>query len=214
MLKQFLERNAFWAAILFVVSGFAAGWFAHIHVQDAGGQTSISRDYLKELERRAVQGKETLLTENELLRARIGELESETSNLNEKILKNRPKGASFISRVTLTPNSPAKLKVNEKVVVAFDYTIAQGETAYLWARDATPVRLSINVGDGKPIEAKVSYTTKGYFEPSLPVTGSGRAERYFYLSSPGEVKEITITIQSEQDEELHEMKIPVKYVYK
>jgi hypothetical protein len=218
--KKVTENSVIFNILVVAVLAFMAGWGGHVAVQHASGRVDISAEYLKNLEDRTRLGKESILHENDLLQARIQELEIERVTLNQTLLENTPRGKSYITKVSLSPHSPAALKVDEKITVTFDYVIADGKRAYLYVRDFTPVKITHKVpisNDSKKTATVVMTTVQDTsFEATASMSGKGTTSRRLSLGKVGEIRQIAIRMIDDdtKGELLHEMMLPVQYTFK
>lgn len=165
--KQSIENNIGFFFLGTLVTGFACGWGAYIAIQAATGQTSISIDRLKQLENPVTIDKNSL-------RTKVEELELERADLLRRLARNRPTTGNYVHNVVITPTSPAVLSIGSAITVKFDYVLAEGEKARIWAR-----------GDGP---------TQYY--GAHPVSGVGTEERKIHGLRAGKVREVTINMGS------------------
>lgn len=216
--KGITERSVLYNAGLVAVLAFGAGWGAYLAVQKASGRVDVSVEHLKALEERAKLGKETILYENDLLQGRIEELEKERTVLNQTLLANIPKGESYVTKVALSPASPATLKIHEPVNVQFEYVVAEGRRASIFATDATPLeeRKKISIpGSKEPAVLVMSTVQSSPYQASPYLSGKGKTSRYLYRDTVGEIKKIAVRIYDEESrDQVYEMTIPVQYTYK
>ena len=206
--KLIFESKTVRSILAALATGFAAGWGAYYAVQSASGRVSISVDRLKELEgrpaisnemveelqNRAKIGKEAVLDENEMLRARLAELKREQKKLQTKLLKNTPIGTSYVRNITLTPPSPATLRVGDQVEVSFDFKIAEERSAIIRV---------VSMGEGR-----YSYSYNSRLQ-----SGVGRDEHTVSRDSVSEVNELQINID-DVDVSLYQLSLPVQYKWK
>jgi hypothetical protein len=165
--------------------GFASGWGAYRAIQIATGQTSISIDRLKELERPVTVDKNALQT-------KVEELELERNDLLKRLARNRPTTGNYVHNVVITPTSPAVLGIGSAITVRFDYVLAKDEQASIWAWADGPTQ----------------------YYGAAPVSGTGTEEAQITGQRAGKVREVTIRMGSTDGETLYEMKLPVDFTFK
>lgn len=217
--KKVTENSVIFNILVVAVLAFMAGWGSHVAVQYASGRVDISTEHLKNPEERARLGKESILHENDLLRARIHELEKESVAITQTLLANTPRGESYVTKVSLSPLSPAVLKANERVTVTFSYVVADGKHANMFVQNATPVEVKTMVPvSGEPNKHATLVMTmeaNTAFEASAYLSGRGTTSRALYLKKPGEIRQIAIRMYDDtQGNLLHEMKVPVQYTFR
>jgi TolA-binding protein len=213
-LKETVENNIIVFLLGALVTGFGTGWAGYVGVQHASGMTPISTEHLNLLEDRIKQSEgqakkwedqnkqledqvkqlEDQAVLNSDTKSTVQQLKSERADLQRRLLQNRRPGQNYVTNVSLSPASPAVLKVHDQVVVKFDYVFAKGENGDIYAIPKADVHAT--------------------YEASFILEGTGSNSRFVYLTSAGRITAITIHMDSVSGEELYSMTIPVTYIYK
>ena len=180
-LRNTLEDNVVIFFVGALLSGFVTGWGAHVTIQNAAGLTPVP------------SWKAKLLDGD--MPDRLVKAEGEVITLRKQLQQNLPTGNTYVSNIVVSPPSPGQLSVQDHVVVDFDYVVAPGRTARIFAE-------------------QLDSTASGSFQPSPLVQGAGHASRYFELDSPGMVKSFSVRVQAPDGENLYKMSVPVDFTYK
>lgn len=178
-LRQTIEENSVVFFLGALITGFIAGWAAYGGVQSASGLSAVPADKAKLLNGDTVE--------------RLQQAESDRAKLQKQLLQNRPTGGTYVSNIVLSPRSPGVLASEEHVVVDFDYVVAQGQKASIYAEP--------------------NGTANGGYQPSPHLEGSGHTSRYVLLNGPGKMQSISIRMLAEDGQSLYEMSVPVDFTY-
>ena len=95
--KSAIENNIVIILLGVAVSSFGAGWLAYSTIQDVSGILPMSRSEIRDLERRALLGKEDIIRENLSLKENEAKLEKRILHLHNEIRLNRRE-----AKVTIT----------------------------------------------------------------------------------------------------------------
>ena len=193
MFKEKLESHAVIVLLGVAVAAFAMGWQAHIAVQEASGLEAVTKDKLQDLKRKSEFGKEDLIKEINLLKARIVQFEKSERSLKARLLKNAPAGKNYISNIVIKPYSTGKLKIGERLKANLDYNLAEGVEARIFMHGNGPIS---------------SYEPSGY------LSHKGSTTRSISSRKAGLVTELTFQIYNPDTENyLHTIKIPVSILF-
>lgn len=192
-LKQHVENNSIAYVITVAATAFAAGWGAHLGVQQASGQASIAVERIKQLddfdsERRALNIRVAALeAENaELVARRPREpltktdrvLENATARVEaQKLVRTHEEPHQFpitISDVTFT--APGGFKIGERIIATFTQIIKPGNAMQIWVLPSK--------------DSTIDYT----YEPSSQITKSGVITRYIVIKGAGVISGLVVQV--------------------
>lgn len=101
----------------------------------------------------------------------------------------------IISDIVLSPPNGSNLKANEPVFVNFKYSYSKpNKDLHVWAKILDDTYESTYEGSMYGMKA-----------------GSGKIERYTYLTEPGEIDAINIVVKNQDNQEIYNQKLEVNY---